>query len=155
MVNTYLWSLIFRSEALFSMNKPFPQSIQFDHCMQPSHSQNKMTQDIHEYYEYWKDKYLTPTGSTPGGYYIKTTGSTSSALTVSEAHGYGMMTFALMAGSSPFGDPDAKKILTVCIKSLMFILLDILTILWPGHLVLMETEVKRLEQIHLLLQMVI
>ncbi len=72
---------------VFSMSKPFPQNVQFEHCAQPSHAKNTMTQDIYEYYEYWKEKYLTPAGSTPGGYYIKTTGSTSNALTVSEAHG--------------------------------------------------------------------
>lgn len=94
----------------FSTSKPFPQHIKYPHCTQPSIPDDKLAQDISEYYYYWKDKYLKPTGSTSGGYYIKTPGTTTSALTVSEAHGYGMMTFALMAGDNPYGDPDAKKI---------------------------------------------
>lgn len=109
----FILSLLFLlviNSMVHSMNKPFPQNVEYEHCTQPSHAKNTMAQDIYEYYEYWKEKYLTPAGSTIGGYYIKTTGSTSNALTVSEAHGYGMMTFALMAGSSPLGDPNAKNI---------------------------------------------
>lgn len=79
-------------------NRPFPQSEVYDHCTQPDYSSNNLASEVSEFFFYWKNKYLTQAGSTPGGYYIKTTGSTQTALTVSEAHGYGMVTFALLAG---------------------------------------------------------
>ncbi len=91
-------------------NRAFPQSEVYDHCIQPDYSGNNLASEISEFFFYWKNKYLTQAGSTPGGYYIKTTGSTQTALTVSEAHGYGLLTFALMAGDGQYADSEAKTI---------------------------------------------
>jgi endo-1,4-beta-D-glucanase Y len=55
------------------------------------------------YYTAWKKKYVKQ-GCGTGRYYVKTFMSDSQ--TVSEAHGFGMVITALMAGA----DPDAKKI---------------------------------------------
>ncbi|MBK3518470.1 glycosyl hydrolase family 8 [Carboxylicivirga marina] len=55
-----------------------------------------------DYYNYWVKKYVRESnGTTPGGgYYVKMqgTGGDGSEITTSEAHGYGMIIFALMAG---------------------------------------------------------
>ncbi|MCU4176147.1 glycosyl hydrolase family 8 [Carboxylicivirga sp. N1Y90] len=88
----------------------FPSNIDFANCIKPNHkTQDELNADVISYYNYWKGKYVkTSNGKTPGGgYYVsmKGTGGDGSEITTSEAHGYGMIIFALMAGH----DKDAKK----------------------------------------------
>jgi hypothetical protein len=68
-----------------------------------------MNDAIRSYYNYWKSAYVRQSnGVTPGGgYYVnmKGTGGSGTEITTSEAHGYGMLTFALMAGY----DSQAKQ----------------------------------------------
>ncbi|WP_430815063.1 glycosyl hydrolase family 8 [Carboxylicivirga sp. RSCT41] len=83
--------------------KPFPQAIAFNNCIKPNHiSQGQMNQDIIDYYYHWLRSYVRESnGTTPGGgYYVKMlgTGGDGNEITTSEAHGYGMIIFALMAG---------------------------------------------------------
>lgn len=83
---------------------PYPQRVDFDGCIKPDHvSQEQLDRDIVNYYKYWKNKYVKKSnGNTPGGgYYVemKGTGGDGSEITTSEAHGYGMLIFALMAGA--------------------------------------------------------
>ncbi len=90
--------------------KVFPQNINFTDCIKPNHkSQEDLNADVISYYHYWQNKYVKPSnGRTPGGgYYVamKGTGGDGNEITTSEAHGYGMIIFALMAGA----DKNAKK----------------------------------------------
>ncbi|MBO0798974.1 MAG: chitosanase [Blastocatellia bacterium] len=61
-----------------------------------------MNSAITSYYDYWKKTYVKQSnGITPdGGYFVftKGTGGSGNEVTTSEAHGYGMIIFALMAG---------------------------------------------------------
>ena len=60
------------------------------------------------FYDQWKARYLKP-GCTPGRAYVTTDarggGMSAQSITVSEAHGYGMVITALMAGH----DPQARQ----------------------------------------------
>ncbi|MCU4156874.1 hypothetical protein J1N10_12875 [Carboxylicivirga sp. A043] len=90
--------------------KAFPQAIDFDNCIKPSHlSQTQMNENVVEYYKDWLRNYVRESnGVTPGGgYYVKMqgTGGDGNEITTSEAHGYGMIIFALMAGQVD----DAQK----------------------------------------------
>jgi endo-1,4-beta-D-glucanase Y len=76
----------------------------------PSGGQAALDVATASFYDAWKAKYLV---KDCGGYYVATTldgnsggGQASDAITVSEAHGYGMLLAALMAGH----DPDAHAI---------------------------------------------
>jgi endo-1,4-beta-D-glucanase Y len=97
---------------VFSLNaqkRPFPQNMDFENCIKPNVNATNMAYYISEYYKYWKGEYLRAAGSTPDGYYIYTHGTSGpNTVTVSEAHGYGMVAFALMAGTGIYADPEAK-----------------------------------------------
>lgn len=82
--------------------RPFPQHISYTAgSIRPSNaSQSAMDNAVKAKWNAWKNNYLKPAGS--GKYYVK---YNSNGQTVSEAHGYGMLLTALMAGS----DPDAKQ----------------------------------------------
>jgi len=82
--------------------KPFPQERNYVSLNKPNHkSQSQLNEQVITHFEDWKNAYLTQSnGNTPGGgYYIKMGGEgcTPNAST-SEAHGYGMIIMALMAG---------------------------------------------------------
>lgn len=90
-------------------NRPFPQALDFENCIKPDGvTQEQMNESIRTCFESWKKAYVKESnGTTPGGgYYVemKGTGGTGNEKTTSEAHGYGMIIFALMAGY----DKDAK-----------------------------------------------
>ncbi len=90
--------------------RPFPQQINFPGTIKPTNvTQAQMNDAIRSYYAYWKSAYVRQSnGGTPGGgYYVnmKGTGGSGTEITTSEAHGYGMLTFALMAGH----DSTAKQ----------------------------------------------
>jgi endo-1,4-beta-D-glucanase Y len=60
-----------------------------------------MNSDVIAFYEGWKKEYIKKTVTTSGGYILATSGGTNAkeeAITVSEGHGYGMLTTVLMAG---------------------------------------------------------
>ncbi len=91
------------------VRKPFPQELDFAGCIKPSVGQSTMNSKVTALFTYYKNSYLSEARNTPNGYYIAATGNGgggSTASTISEAHGYGMMIFALMAGY----DDDAQKI---------------------------------------------
>jgi endo-1,4-beta-D-glucanase Y len=93
-----------------AIKRPFPQSLNYPGAIKPNHiSQAEMNNSIQTHYEYWKNKYIKESnGVTPGGgYYVFTrgTGGSGNEITTSEAHGYGMIIFALMAGY----DSQAKE----------------------------------------------
>lgn len=88
----------------------FPANTSFNACIKPNHkSQKLLNEDVVEYYHYWRNKYVRKSnGHTPGGgyyVYMKGTGGDGSEITTSEAHGYGMIILALMAGA----ESNAKK----------------------------------------------
>lgn len=103
--------IIILPSILFSQNRPFPQQTNFDNCIKPAGiTQEVMDYYISDFYKYWKEKYLKTSGSTPGGYYIEAKGTGGpNTVTVSEAHGYGMIVFALIAGTGSYADPNAKE----------------------------------------------
>lgn len=91
------------TQIILAQNKPFPQQIDFPGCIKPSNvTQSSMDSTIADYYKKWKSRYLKKSegGKIGNGYYIymKGTGGSGSEVTTSEAHGYGMIIFALMAG---------------------------------------------------------
>ena len=90
--------------------RPFPQQLTFAGAIKPTNvSQAQMNDAVRTYFDYWKAAYVRPSnGVTPGGgyyVYMKGTGGTGTEITTSEAQGYGMILFALMAGH----DPAAKQ----------------------------------------------
>jgi endo-1,4-beta-D-glucanase Y len=99
-----------RTSSTSTINRPFPQNINYPGTIKPNHiSQAEINNSIQAYYDYWKNKYVKESnGVTPGGgYYVFTrgTGGSGNEITTSEAHGYGMIIFALMAGY----DSQAKQ----------------------------------------------
>lgn len=85
---------------------PFPQNIPYPNLATPNHKPHtSLNTDIQNYYNIWKQDFLRESnGNTPGGgYYIgmKGTGGNGDEITTSEAHGYGMIISALMAGYDP------------------------------------------------------
>jgi endo-1,4-beta-D-glucanase Y len=84
---------------------PFPQHIAYTPgSLKPNHySQNELDQAVKDYYESWKRTYLRQ-ACGEGRYIIYTgyaTNGDEHTLTHSEAHGYGMVITALMAGYDP------------------------------------------------------
>lgn len=71
--------------------------------IRPNHkSQEQINADLGMVYDRWKKNYLTEDVGVKGQYYIKS--QRSGTVTVSEAHGYGMISMAYMA----WYDKDAK-----------------------------------------------
>jgi hypothetical protein len=91
-------------------NRPFPQNLTYAGCIKPNNvTQTDMNNSVKSHYDSWKKTYVRQSnGVTPGGgYYVfmKGTGGSGNEITTSEAHGYGMIIFALMAGY----DSQAKQ----------------------------------------------
>jgi len=82
--------------------RPFPQNLSYAGCIKPNQTQQQLNNDVISAYTSWKNNYLKTSSVTAGGYYVYATGVTGEdvvdPITCSEAHGYGMMTTALMAG---------------------------------------------------------
>lgn len=71
----------------------------------PSHlTQPQLDQAVADFYDAWKQRYLTE--ACGAGRYVVLSNTRTGNLTVSEAHGYGMILAALMAGH----DPHARRI---------------------------------------------
>jgi endo-1,4-beta-D-glucanase Y len=73
-------------------------------ALKPSQGQAVLDAAVRAYYDKWSARYLA---ARCGGYVVVTEGATGASdgtFTVSEAHGYGMLITALMAGH----DPDAQ-----------------------------------------------
>jgi endo-1,4-beta-D-glucanase Y len=85
--------------------QPFGNHAQKYHAgtILPSHkNQGQLDDNVRDFYDQWKSDYLRQ-GCGAGRYYVLSGGGHQ---TVSEAHGYGMIIMALMAGH----DPQAKAI---------------------------------------------
>ena len=82
---------------------PFPQASR-PYGTRPNHvGQSTINNDVRAYYDYWKTTHVRASnGATSGGgYYVSMQGvgpGGDNSKTSSEAHGYGMIIFALMAG---------------------------------------------------------
>jgi hypothetical protein len=120
-----------RTSSTSAINRPYPQNINYPGTIKPNHlSQAEINNSIQAYYDYWKNKYVKESnGVTPGGgYYVFTrgTGGSGNEITTSEAHGYGMIIFALrrvmtarpnstlMACSTCSTSTGARMIPTIC-----------------------------------------
>lgn len=89
-----------------AQQRPFPQHANYSAgTILPSHrSRTQLDADVLTAYERWKSNYLTEDIGVKGQYYIKYQPDAGKPVTVSEAHGYGMLVMAYMAGA----DKDAK-----------------------------------------------
>ena len=109
-MKTVIIALLCLAVFLFAENprRPFPQAGEIQmtgSVIRPNRSQADLNQDVIAKYNAYKVAYLRRTSN--GKYYIEASGTDGGrARTISEAHGYGMMIFALMAGH----DPEAKVI---------------------------------------------
>lgn len=84
-----------------AQNKPYPQAVNFSGCIKPNNvTQAQMNTAIQNFYNSYKSKYLKQCPDASDQYYMYAEGnpSSSSDATVSEQHGYAMITMALMAG---------------------------------------------------------
>jgi len=73
--------------------------------IRPNHvTQGVLDEAVRDFYDAWKDEYLEQTCGA--GRFVVRASAGGGNLTVSEAHGYGMMILALMAGH----DPDARTL---------------------------------------------
>ncbi|MGM0462285.1 MAG: glycosyl hydrolase family 8 [Fibrobacterota bacterium] len=81
--------------------RPFPQNIDFEGLIKPSgYTQEELNDHVAGVYEHYKT-FLQESLETENGYYMLSGGTNigfDTTATVSEAHGYGMLVFALMAG---------------------------------------------------------
>lgn len=99
--------VVFGHFAVFAQTRPFPQQLTYPGCIKPNHvPQATLNRDALAYYTYWKGRYLRQSTVNPAHYYVaaRSTGGSGGAVTQSEAHGYGMVITALLAGA----DPNAK-----------------------------------------------
>lgn len=90
--------------------RAFPQHTAYaEGSIKPNHiTQAAMDDTVKRLYDEWKAKYLKANPYTTGQYYVWYADGDwfeENEITVSEAHGYGMLITALMAGH----DPEAKK----------------------------------------------
>ncbi|WP_063847540.1 glycosyl hydrolase family 8 [Bacillus sp. FJAT-28004] len=90
--------------------KAFPQHTAYaEGSIKPNHvPQEQLDNTVKKLYDEWKVKYLKENPYTKGQYYVWYADGdwfVGNEITVSEAHGYGMLITALMAGH----DPNAKK----------------------------------------------
>ncbi len=85
---------------VYGQNRPFPQALDYEDCIKPDNvTQKEMNASVTDFYEYWKSAYLRESnGRTPGGWYVYSHPDDPDKKSVSEAHGYGMILMALMAG---------------------------------------------------------
>ncbi|MBE9603176.1 glycosyl hydrolase family 8 [Pedobacter sp. MC2016-24] len=106
LINLLLLGIVSRASEPPQTNKPFPQhAIYTKNTIKPNHkTQQQLDADVAMVYERWKKNYLTEDIGTKGLYYIKYQKEAGKPVTVSEAHGYGMVTMVYMAGA----DKDAK-----------------------------------------------
>jgi endo-1,4-beta-D-glucanase Y/regulation of enolase protein 1 (concanavalin A-like superfamily) len=90
-----LATLILTAITAFGQNRPFPQhTVYLSGTIKPNNvTQSAMDSSVESAWNSWKANYLKPAGT--GKYYIK---YDSTGATVSEAHGYGMLSTVLMAG---------------------------------------------------------
>jgi endo-1,4-beta-D-glucanase Y len=91
----------------FAVNHPFGShpSAYAAGSILPNHvSQAMLDQAVRDFYDAWKEEYVVQ--ACGSGRYVVKAGVGGGNLTVSEAHGYGMMISALMAGH----DPEAHAI---------------------------------------------
>ncbi|WP_157282751.1 glycosyl hydrolase family 8 [Paenibacillus assamensis] len=93
--------------------RAFPQHVTYSNgIIKPSVSQSKLDQEVRRLYNEWKAKYVKAHPYKSGRYFVhynqngESTKDPLDAVTVSEAHGYGMIATAYLAGH----DADAKKI---------------------------------------------
>ncbi|GGG59154.1 glycosyl hydrolase family 8 [Paenibacillus radicis (ex Gao et al. 2016)] len=90
--------------------RPFPQHMTYAAgSIKPSHvTQKQMDAEVGLLYDQFKKKYIKANPYDASQYYVwyNDGGWNDDAITVSEAHGYGMMITAIMAGH----DRDAKKL---------------------------------------------
>lgn len=93
-------------------NKAFPQHTDYaGGAIKPNHqSQQQLDATVSRLYDEWKKKYVKANPYDPSQYYVWYSDGDwfeedDISITVSEAHGYGMLITAIMAGH----DPEAKK----------------------------------------------
>ncbi len=91
---------------IYAQNRPFPMALDYPGVAKPNVDTSSMHNSVRSVYNYYKGQYLK-SSSVGGQYYIESLGNggNGNEITISEAHGYGMIIFALMAGY----DSNAKS----------------------------------------------
>ena len=99
-----LAALALMTASVFAQRFPFPQHVAYPTGIKPNTvTQIAMDNTVSNFWSAWKGRYLKPTGIT-NQYYVayNLEGQVDpSVATVSEAHGYGMVLAAYLAGSDP------------------------------------------------------
>ncbi|UHA74809.1 glycosyl hydrolase family 8 [Paenibacillus sp. 481] len=99
-------------DALATPMRSFPQHVQYaSGIIKPNHvSQSQLDQEVRKLYNQWKSTFLTKNPYNGKQYFVhyNLNGAIkpTDIITTSEAHGYGMIATAYMAGH----DPEAKKL---------------------------------------------
>jgi endo-1,4-beta-D-glucanase Y len=88
--------IFFLSINAIAQQFPFPQHTQYHNHIKPSqYSQEELDQQVRDFYDGWKNKYLRQ-GCEDDQYHVYF--ASGNTVTVSEAMGYGMLIVPLMAG---------------------------------------------------------
>lgn len=93
---------------MIKVERPFPYKTDQD-GNRPTGNSADLNRTVELFYDNWKDDFIVKSITFDNCYYISTGGGTNvkaDTITVSEGHGYGMITVALMAGY----DEDSKSI---------------------------------------------
>lgn len=89
--------------SIHAQNKPFPQGMDFPGCIKPQVDPGLMNQQVQDYYDYWKAKYVKKTYRIPGGYYVNgEVGGDSMFMSTSDLHTKGMVIAAVMGDKDLF-----------------------------------------------------
>ncbi|BBE31668.1 licheninase [Tepiditoga spiralis] len=101
--------LIVLTMEMISLSIPFPNHTKYsENIIKPSiYTQNQLDDQVYKYYQKWKNRYLTKVSKKDQMYinwnYLKRDWvEPQNAVTVSEAHGYGMLIFSII------GDKDKQ-----------------------------------------------
>jgi len=95
-----------------AQNMKFPQAKTYKGCIKPSIDQADMNTQLKAIYDDYKNRFRKTMNTPSGGYYYASPATNGTGLTVSEAHGWGMVITVMMAGY----DSDAKKVFDGMVK---------------------------------------
>ncbi|EOO34184.1 hypothetical protein IIU_02673 [Bacillus cereus VD133] len=92
------------------MMKPFPQHTKYTiGTIKPNYiDQKKLDQQVKEFYQMWKSKYLIKSSMKPNQYYINSNIEgmiePKNTVSISESHGHGMLLMVIMANTDDFSE---------------------------------------------------
>ncbi len=96
-------------------NMPFPQVFNCTNCIKPAVTQGVMNTQVKNIYNDYKNRFIKKINST-NEYYVYSTDTDGNGITISEAHGWGMVIVAQMASNDGQGDDNAREIFDGMVK---------------------------------------